>query len=133
MNHADNDIERLSKALSLNYQPQDWGIINADPRRILEFIRGAEVAGLSVAQQYAMAELVLASVNEQLLKSRLSTSEEQAFKVFLRSTLNGLSSQIRYWSNLRNSEEFPISAYLNELGIGRSDAEEDSEDSMAGS
>ena len=108
----DDEIEQLSTKLGLMNEKQDWGIANADFARTDEFIRCALEANLTLAQQYAMTELVLASVNEAMLEGRFTQELKSSFSVFLRSELHGLPDQIRYWSKLSDHREFPLASFL---------------------
>lgn len=72
---AEQGLKRLCESLHLQYEPQDWGIINADPQRLSEFIRYYEVTpSLATSQRFELAELILASANEYLLTEEACVS-----------------------------------------------------------
>jgi hypothetical protein len=116
MSPEDRQILELSTALGLEYQRQDWGIINANPDRVMEFLQFCEASTLTPAQEYAMVELILASMNALLTKEKLKPETVSAFSQFLGKQHNGLSTQLDYWSALNNdSGEFPIIELLYDL------------------
>ncbi len=110
--NANREIQTLSQTLKLADGPQDWGIMNSDPSRIEEFIRFRETAPLTSAQQFAMGELVFASMNDALIEGIAVDDLER----FLGLELHGLLWHVRYWSSL-GGEEFPIAALLRRLAI----------------
>ena len=112
MTPADEDIRELSDRLGLLDYRQDWGICNADAGRTGEFIRVCHTGELTLSQQYAMGELVLASMNDALADGVADAELVGKFKAFLTLNLHGLAPQIRYWSALTNAEEFPLSGLL---------------------
>lgn len=108
MTPADKDIRELTERLGLRYERQDWGICNANPGRTAEFIQVCRTGALTLPQQYAMGELVLASMNEAIA---IGTADEDLvgkFKSFLTLDLHGLAPQIQYWASLADPEEFPL-------------------------
>ena len=112
MNPADKHIQELSDRLGLVHYQQDWGICNADAGRVGEFIQVCRSGGLTPPQQYAMVELVLASMNEALSVGADHAEHVSDFSGFLTLCLHGLEPQIRYWASLPDDEEFPLSAVL---------------------
>lgn len=57
-------LERVSEELSLSNEPQDWGIVNADPGRVKFFIDYLnEPNRHSEEIQYQLIELIIASYN----------------------------------------------------------------------
>src|SRR5271170_4960642 len=100
MTAADKDIQALSDKLTLLYERQDWGIINADATRVGEFIQFCRNAKLAPAQQFAMGELVLASMNEARADGTANANLLNEFRLFLQSNFHGLPQQIKYWASL---------------------------------
>ena len=76
MNTPEKDIQDLSERLGLVYHRQDWGICNADASRVAEFVQVCRTGGLTPPQQYAMGELVLASMNEALVEGAAQVRAE---------------------------------------------------------
>ena len=112
MTTADQDIQDLTARLGVAYHRQDWGICNADANRVGEFIRVCQTGKLTPPQQYAMGELVLASMNDALVEGAADAELISEFEAFLKLRLHGLAPQIRYWSSLTDAEEFPLSGLL---------------------
>ena len=112
MTPADKDIQELSDRLGLVHYQQDWGICNADAGRVGEFIQVGRSGGLTPPQQYAMVELVLASMNEALADGADRAELVSDFNGFLTLGLHGLEPQIRYWASLPDGEEFPLAGLL---------------------
>ena len=117
MTPADADVRSLSERLGLPFEPQDWGIANADAVRVREFVGVCRTASLTPPQQYAMAELVLASMNEALAQGVADDDVTKQFREFLTLELCGLSGQVRYWAGLADRVEFPLAALLHEAAV----------------
>ncbi len=115
MTAADQDIRDLTDRLGLVDHRQDWGIGNADAHRVGEFIQCCRTKGLTDPQQYALGELVLASMNEALADGLVNGELTRHFEDFLTLNLHGLAAQIRYWASLPDFEEFPVAALLNRV------------------
>ncbi|WP_437603062.1 hypothetical protein WMF28_15690 [Sorangium sp. So ce590] len=106
-------LVELSQALGLEYEPQDWGIINADAGRLEEFIAYYdEHPMLSSTQRFALGELVLASANEVLMKT--PEAELVSLSTFLAQHAEDFMAEVEYWETLGDVEEFPLSAWLQE-------------------
>ena len=110
------EIQDLTDQLGLINHSQDWGIANADARRVVEFIHVCRVQKLSLSQQYAVAELVLASMNEALVEGLDDGDLLAKFDDFLMLELHELPDQIRYWGSLTDdAEEFPVANLLGKV------------------
>jgi len=83
---AGQEIHKLARTLNLTDARQDWGITISDPSRVEEFVRFCET-----------------SAGDGLV---------DAFERFLASGLQGLPSQVRYWSSLGDDGEFPNATLL---------------------
>ena len=112
MTAADEEIQDLTDRLGLTNERQDWGICNADAGRTSEFIRVCRAELLTPVQQYAMVELVLASMNEALADGVADKELLSEFRAFLTLNLHGIDPQLRYWSSLVDADEFPLAALL---------------------
>lgn len=102
-------LDFLSRSLGLPYEPQDWGIINADGRRLSEFISYYESNPLSSVQKFELAGLIMASANECLLAHE---SLPETFPAFLHLNVSVLQDQLDYWGNLENGLEFPLANWI---------------------
>ncbi len=106
-------LQDLSALLGLSYEPQDWGIVNADGGRLEEFIAYFEQHNLAPTQRFDLAELVLASANERLLAGgsfdvprlvQLCHDESIAFDLHL-----------EYWRGLGDDQDFPLGGELRRM------------------
>jgi len=110
---AERDLKALCESLGLQFERQDWGIVNADRKRVSEFIRYYEAnPGLSATQKYELGELILASANEHFLNGEEPAPPELC--LFLLRNRSVLESQLEYWMNLEETEEFPFADWLRE-------------------
>ncbi len=110
-------LEQLSVQLGLRYESQDWGIQNADPDRLEEFLRFYETAPLAPTQRFEMGELVLASANDALVRGRVDPSRLRELKNFVTRNRANLQPHLAYWAALTPATEFPLAAVLNGLGL----------------
>ena len=115
MKSADEEIQQLSDRLGLTNHRQDWGISNADPGRVEEFIRLARTEDLTGPQQYVVGELVLASMNEALVEDLTTEALIAEFHQFLALDLRELPAQVRCWAGLSDNAEFPIAGLLGNV------------------
>jgi hypothetical protein len=113
------ELKRLCESLGLQYEAQDWGIVNADGRRLSEFISYYEGnRGLSATQKFELGGLILASANEHLLNARESMPE--ALHSFLVQNRTAFEPQVEYWQSLQDAKEFPLSDWLKKFLVGPS-------------
>lgn len=70
-------VKELSNRLGVAEHSQDWGILNADEKRLSEFIDFFNQSKLSQGESGEMIDLIFASANERLLirDARLSSKE----------------------------------------------------------
>jgi len=114
---ADELLRELSVRLGLGYESQDWGIVNADPYRLREFISFYESEPLVPSQRFELGELILASANERLLVGATDENEDmQMFVDFVRNHWQVQEAHIAYWLALQPDDEFPIAALLKRIG-----------------
>jgi hypothetical protein len=100
----------LSRRLGLQNESQDWGIINADPDRLDEFVRFLDGTELRPAEVHQMVELILASANE-LLERDPGAPLDAVERVIHEHAFAG-RFEIAYWRSLDDDQEFPIGAWL---------------------
>ncbi len=114
---AEKLLHELSSRLGLGFESQDWGIINADPCRLREFICFYESEPLAPTQRFELGELILASANERLLAGATKENEEmQMFVNFVRNHWKEQEANVTYWLGLQPDEELPIAAVLKQIG-----------------
>ena len=109
---TEQQIKQLSDRLGLAYERQDWGIINADPARVVEFIRFYDQGHHSDPERYALEELIFASMNEAMVEGVADANAHQLFDAFLRNHTKRMIPHIRYWGGLQDAQEFPVAATL---------------------
>ena len=102
-------LNQLCQALGLQYEEQDWGIINADGRRLSEFIAYSDTNPLSETQSVELGGLILASANERLLSQE---ALPETFPAFLVRNGREFEVQLGYWRNLQDEAEFPLGNWL---------------------
>ena len=106
-------LRSMSTELSLQFEPQDWGIFNADPNRLEEFLSFYENNhSLHLTQKYHLCELIIASFNEAMIEKRAPQKVLNKFIRFVSSIKKVHSAQIQYWSSLEASDEFPVAQVL---------------------
>jgi hypothetical protein len=110
---------KLSEELRLRPFSQDWGIANADPGRIDEFLRFYESCTRSPSEHEALAELLLQSINEALEANILSEIQRERVVTFLRTHSREFPRQLPYWSALVPSaaDPWPVLELLREAGV----------------
>ena len=114
-NQPKTQLLALSQALGLKNETQDWGIINADANRVVEFIDFFNThSDLSPPMQYQMFELIVGSYNEVLIEGHAQDTLRIQFFSFLQQngSHQGLNSILSYWRDLDDDEEFPVSKEL---------------------
>ena len=121
-----NRYEKVSAALSLD-NSMDWGIINADSSRVVEFIEYVNQENLPQYIQYGFVELIFCSMNEYLLQNQNCFDEVVRDKI-VRDKFDEYLEQVlfddkyypmaTYWlKDLRG--EFVLGSYLLEYAGGR--------------
>lgn len=112
-----SELHALSSALRLDFSPQDWGIINATPERLHEFMTyyRQNRAGFSRMQLFAMMELILASADEALEPGNPS-AQQIALEVdrFLRQSMDGLLPHLSYWGSL-DPDTHPVTRVVQKV------------------
>lgn len=110
-NNNETLLMELSQDLGLGYEPQDWGIVNADASRLEDFIAYYdEHPTLSSTQRFELGELVLASANEALLKTPNAALD--GLSAFLAQHAKDFVAEVEYWKTLGDTDEFPLSIWL---------------------
>jgi hypothetical protein len=100
--------ETLSHTLGLERYDQDWGICNADPTRVIEFIEFFnQHQPQHPWEREALAELILASADDGFRDGSLSESTKSIAKCFFKDHHQEFPHQWAYWSML-DSREFPV-------------------------
>ena len=107
-------LEDVTKELGLRYFSQDWGIINCDRSRIIEFIdyysNNEIILKANKAIKYGMLELIIASFNDYLMAKIDDQYTLNRIKVFVSKVANDSDFIIirNYWLTIKNKLEFPV-------------------------
>ena len=105
-------LRDLCEALALQYEQQDWGIVNASGRRLLEFISFYEAhPSLLATQKFELGELVIASANEVLREG--GTLDDRVMQ-FLLKNRRAFEAHIEYWRGLQDLSQFPVAGLLRQ-------------------
>ncbi|HKU41211.1 MAG TPA: hypothetical protein VJR89_23775 [Polyangiales bacterium] len=106
-------LRELCRALDLPYELAQWGKVNADARRLREFVAYYEAhPSLCEVQRREMLELILASANEHL--SSGAASLPAAVPQFLLRNQRTFRDQLLRWSGLGDRVQFPVARWLRE-------------------
>ncbi len=108
----DDLLRRLSDDLGLNYETQDWGILNADGARLDEFVAYFKSVALEPTQRFELADLILASSNDALSCGRIAAIDR--ILQLAADAESAFAHHIDYWSRLDGVDEFPLAAKLRE-------------------
>ena len=111
---GEQQLKDLEVALRLDWDDQDWGLVNADPSRVLEFTAFFEQnydEQWSAGTVAEFVDLVLESASEAM-------REDPRFPIrsidqFLTLAAPLVPTQMNYWT----SRDWPITAHLRELGF----------------
>lgn len=105
---ADDPLAAMTAALHLQFEPQDWGIANADGARVEEFIAYYEThPEFGTPLRHVLGELIVASMNEALQSGGCSLDTASAFEGFLARRRTEFPQVIAYWSSL-SPRDFPV-------------------------
>lgn len=106
-------LKTISRELNLNYELQDWGIINANPYRVKEFILYYDNVKKTNNSKYELFELIVASFNELVLENKNEKVINDFFTEFIKKNLkHPFIDILNYWSKIYNEEEFPVAKYF---------------------
>ena len=109
-------LQVLSEKLHLNFESQDWGIINADSNRFKEFLAFYENnPDLHSTEKYHLFELIIASFNEAMIDNNFEQKDMDKFRKFLLEYKDVHIELVEYWSSLVESDEFPVVAVLSNI------------------
>ncbi len=109
---ADELLRDMSDKLGLSYEPQDWGVANADGNRLDEFVRFFRQEELQPTQRFELADLILATANGRLREGH--SVEVTPLKILAHEYAQAFSHHVEYWSGLEDEGEFPLSGILRQ-------------------
>jgi hypothetical protein len=109
-------LEEMCNDLGIQYhrfEAQDWGIINADAKRVEEFINYFVENTLHKTQQFQLFELIMASYNEAMLERIDTDALEKVFLEFVSAYNNETLDIIgEHWKSIYDEESFPVGKLL---------------------
>lgn len=111
-----NQLNDITDELSLAfYDGQDWGIVNSDDERVIEFInyfRNFHKTFEAYTKE-CFVELIVSSLNDFLEEKKIDIELLDLFNTFKCDFLNDDTFQftLDYWKEL-DSNEFPVVKYL---------------------
>jgi hypothetical protein len=100
----------------LDFETQDWGIINSDGSRVTEFLKFFnDNIHFEVTLRYKIFELIIASMNDALVEEIVTDEIAQDFTNFIDKAKNEdeylFESTLDYWISITD-EEYPVGQYL---------------------
>jgi hypothetical protein len=107
-------LKKLSVKLGLEYEEQDWGIINADGQKLNEFVRLYHEPDLTEKMRYQVFELILASANDALDREIDCQATTTTIERFVDDHSADFPRQVSYWAGLTDDDEFPLAAILRQ-------------------
>ncbi len=106
--------EKLSSDLSLERHSQDWGICNADTKRIDEFLSYYETnQKIHDWEPEALAELIYQSAEEALEENSQDEELKEKIRKFTKEHSQEFPMTFDYWKGLE-PEDWSIPVILNE-------------------
>ena len=115
MKSVSEQLRSLSELLRLDFEEQDWGIINANGMRLEEFVDFYDSFALSKEMRYQVFELILASANHALEEEMEDGRKKLVIQDFIRRHGNDFPEQVSYWAGLGSSDEFPLAEVLRNI------------------
>lgn len=109
--------DKLATDLKLMVTGQDLGIINADGKRLSEFIHYFQNnIAIDPWEWEELLDLILESANEAILEKYITIEEMRLIKDILLNQNSKFPEQLKYWSEFGNSEGcYPIVDIVNEV------------------
>ena len=109
--------DKLASDLNLIVTEQDFGIINANGKRLLEFLdyflSNQEIDSWGWEE---LLNLILESANEAILEKYITNYELETIKNILLNYSSKFPTQLEYWSQFDNAEGcYPIVDFVNKV------------------
>jgi len=115
MNDRTELFAQICIDLGLENTP-DWGIINADAKRVVEFIQYS-YRNLPKSIQYEFVELIFASMDEAIEEDLCDYYLIVEFIDYVIHVIQEeyFSSRLEYWISLASKEDFPVASLIERL------------------
>lgn len=108
-------IEKVSKQLDLTPVLIDWGICNANPVRLEEFITFCMQHSPNESMEYEeLADLVLESAAKSIENGTFSMARKKLVVDFIREKSDLFPIQLNYWLTFESEEICPILPVIKE-------------------
>ncbi len=109
-------LEITSNDLSLKFASQDWGIINSDSKRVIEFINFYNLTK-NVKNNFVkvcLVELIISSFNDFLLEKKDDKIINDKFIEFILVNKKDVIfiDLSKYWCNIKDKDNFPVGYFL---------------------
>ncbi|WP_422350082.1 hypothetical protein [Flagellimonas sp.] len=103
-------LKKASADLGLNFETQDWGIINSSSSRILDFMdyfHSCKHENQSI--QYELFDLIVASFNDAIVEDKSNFKLVKTFVDFIANNHNNelFAPILDYWRGIRN-QDYPV-------------------------
>lgn len=109
-------FEEVCNELKLKNTP-DWGIINSDGSRVIEFINYVTLhETIKSSIQFEFIELIVASMNDAILDGIADCEVHEKFYNYIIDLLHDekFYPQIQYWISIKSEVEYPVGLLLND-------------------
>ena len=110
--NIEKNRKKISHDLGLNYGSQDWGIVNANYKRVRDFIEYYRNFNHPIYLKYDLLELIIASFNEYELSGFKDKKLETQFCDFVKKVCTEINlhtyNPFQYWIDIKNEKEFPV-------------------------
>lgn len=107
-------FDEVCNELELENTP-DWGIINSDGSRVLEFIHYIDERDyLDFTIRYSFVELIIASMNDAIMEGKADCEVHSKFYEYIKPILNDNKyyPYVTYWISIKSEEEYPVGYLL---------------------
>jgi hypothetical protein len=117
--NIEKNREKISQDLGLKYESQDWGIINANYKRVKDFINYYQKFNHPIYLKYDLLELIIASFNDYELSEFKDKKIEMIFCNFLKKVCTEINlntyNPFQYWIDITNEREFPVGKRISNI------------------
>ncbi len=109
--------EKLASELGLMKTGQDFGIVNANGKRLAEFILYFKNnKAVDPWEWEELLDLILESANEAIIDGYISNDQIESIKDILLNENEKFPNQLEYWSEFGNEEgAYPIVEMVNDV------------------
>jgi hypothetical protein len=117
--NIEKNREKLSQDLGLKYESQDWGIINANHKRIREFIDYYQKSNHLIFLKYDLIELIIASFNDYEISDLKDNELEIKFSDFIKKACAEIDLNVynpfQYWIDIADEMEYPVGKKISTI------------------